>query len=158
METKRLLLAIGISALIPIVWQALFPPPKPVAPQAGQAVQAQAPAEPGAAAAPATMAAPQSSAVVQPPPAQVVAIEKAQLKNELISVALTNRGGMVEGITLAGYNDAPGPEVFVAVFGRTVPEATATVIGQAQGGPRALVDWAERTAWADAVVVERVAP
>ena len=51
---------------------------------------------------------------------------------------------------------APGPEVFVAVFGKSVEESLSTVYGQSLGGPEALLDWADDTVWADAVRVERV--
>ncbi|MBN2799535.1 MAG: hypothetical protein JXX28_10345 [Deltaproteobacteria bacterium] len=53
-------------------------------------------------------------------------------------------------------DDAPGPEVFVAIFGVDVPTAsqavhTAWINGEADG----IMAWASHTAWADAELVAR---
>lgn len=53
-------------------------------------------------------------------------------------------------------DDAPGPEVFVGVFGKDVEEAYAWAWAAYEGGGHdGLVRWAEDTPWADAVTVTR---
>lgn len=53
-------------------------------------------------------------------------------------------------------DDAPGPEVFLALFGKDVPEAVSTVSAQSLAGQDALLDWARRTPWAEAELVTRI--
>lgn len=104
MDSKRLAIAFGISAAILVVWTLLFPPPKPapkpVVPTrvAEAAKDAATPtAVPAAAAAEAAPAA----TAVEP----VVATEAREvaLRNDLLSVKLSNRGGELVSAVLARF-------------------------------------------------------
>ncbi len=107
---KRFFLAIGLSLLILVGWQYLFPVPKPVP----------APASPQAAASPAPSAAPTPPApggeapvpaVAAPPSGEVIAAEAAEdvkVETSHHVVVLTNRGARVSSWRLKDYPTAKG--------------------------------------------------
>lgn len=104
MDSKRLAIAFGISAAILVVWTMLFPPPKPAPKPVTPTKAAQAAkgaATPTAAAAPAAMAEAPAAAAVEP----VVATEAREvaLRNDVLSVRLSNRGGELVSAVLARF-------------------------------------------------------
>ncbi len=116
---KRLLLAFFLSALIFIVWSALFPPPQktkagPAAAQrptagARAAAGAEKPAAGGAKAAPA--AAEKAAAQPAAPAGPAVAGEREQqlvLENAVVHLSLDNRGAAITSLILKRYDDDEG--------------------------------------------------
>ena len=112
MDSKRLAVAFGISAAILILWTILFPPPKPapkpVAPT--KVTEARAAAATPTAPAPPT-AVPESAATAAPAVAEpVVAAEPREiaLRNDVLSVKLSNRGGELVSAELARFRGNDG--------------------------------------------------
>jgi membrane protein insertase, YidC/Oxa1 family, N-terminal domain len=105
---KRLLLAFFLSALIFIVWSALFPPPQKT--KAGPAAAgAEKPAAGGAKAAPA--AAEKAAAQPAAPAGPAVAGEREQqlvLENAVVHLSLDNRGAAITSLILKRYDDDEG--------------------------------------------------
>jgi YidC/Oxa1 family membrane protein insertase len=109
LDSKRLAIAFGISAAILVVWTLLFPPPKPapkpvVPTKAAEAVKDAA--TPTAAPAAATMAEAPAPAAVEP----VVAAQAREvaLRNDVLSVRLSNRGGELVSAELSGFRGHDG--------------------------------------------------
>lgn len=109
MDSKRLAIAFGISAAILVVWTILFPPPKP-APKpvtpTKTAETAKSGATPTASPAAASMAEAPAPAAVEP----VVAAESREvaLRNDVLSVKLSNRGGELVSAELARFKGHDG--------------------------------------------------
>ena len=114
MDTKRLVLALVLSAAVLIIWTFLFPPPssKPVPPGATPPPARSATAPPtaaearpstAAAAAPAPAAARTATTPVASADEVTVAVETS-----LYRAVLTNRGGELRSFTLKMFEDAAG--------------------------------------------------
>ena len=108
MDSKRLAVAFGLSAAILILWTLVFPAPKP-------APRAAVPPRPTVATTSVPAAAPVAAGVAaatEPAPlvavAPVVAAEPREvtLKNEVLAVRLSNRGGEVVSAQLARFRGA----------------------------------------------------
>jgi len=112
---KRLLLAFFISAVIFVVWSAIFPPPKPQPRAVGKAAEKPA--------APAPAAATEGERAPTPPPAPVsraanaelageattaLAEKTVSLENPLVHLELSNRGAAITSLVLRRYDDDEG--------------------------------------------------
>lgn len=105
MDNRRLLVAAVLSVAILLVWQALFPPPKPMpqAPPASVATSSPAaPVTPGAAPspAPAPAAAPAADATADAAPIVATAPEQVVLENDLVRAEFSNRGAQLVSLQL----------------------------------------------------------
>ncbi len=103
MDTKRLLLAAGLSLAVLLAWEWIVPKPAkpPVAP-------AKIPAEASAVPAPAPGTAPNAAAsapAALPPPSSASVEETAKVGNDLFTATFSNRGGDLTSFTLARYSD-----------------------------------------------------
>jgi YidC/Oxa1 family membrane protein insertase len=113
LDTKRLVIALMLSAAVLILWTVLFPPPAPPKPAAGAVAAPTAPA-----AGTSTAAAPAPTAAAAPAPerpAPVVAAPIAAQTETLLTVesglyraTVTNRGGALRAFTLKAYRDSEG--------------------------------------------------
>lgn len=108
MDSKRLAVAFGLSAAILILWTLVFPAPKP-------APRAAVPPRPTVAATSVPVAAPAAAGVAAAPePAPPVAVapvvaaepREVTLKNEVLAVRLSNRGGEVVSAQLSRFRGA----------------------------------------------------
>jgi YidC/Oxa1 family membrane protein insertase len=110
LDSKRLALAFGLSAAILILWTLVFPPPKP-------APRPAAPAEPApttAAAArtatptPVSGEAPAAAEAIPVPPVVAGEAREVTVRNGVMTVTLSNRGGELVSVRLARYRGADG--------------------------------------------------
>ena len=111
MDTKRLVLALSLSAAVLILWTVVFPPPSPPKPAAGPVPTAAAAGGPPAATpVPATTNVP---IPVAPAPLNVPPIAAAEetlvtVESGFYRATLTNRGGALRAFTLKAYQDSEG--------------------------------------------------
>src|SRR6185503_19073457 len=119
---KRSLVALGLSALVLILWYAFVPQPQPAQPAP---VESQAPATAGGGTAPASSgtapAADAAPAPSTPPPEAIGAAAPAEtaIETDLFQVVLTNKGGRVTSWKLRQYASASGqPVELVPAFAR----------------------------------------
>jgi YidC/Oxa1 family membrane protein insertase len=109
LDSKRLAMAFGLSAAILILWTVLFPAPKPAPRPMARPTPATATVEE-------TAAPPESEAVVSAAPeaalvvAPVVATEPREvaLRNAVLAVKLSNRGGELVSAELVRYQGGEG--------------------------------------------------
>lgn len=106
MDSKRLALAFGLSAAILILWTVLFPAPKPAPRPKPRPTPATAPADLAAGAEAAVVEAPVERGAAPAPVAPVVATEPREvtLRNQVLSLKLSNRGGEVVSAELSRYH------------------------------------------------------
>ncbi len=132
MDSKRLAMAFGLSAAILILWTILFPAPKPAPrtpvlpkPTTGATQTAAAAATPTAAP-DAGETAPATTPVAVPP---VVATEPREvtLRNGVLSVTLSNRGGEVVSAELSKFRGAD-EEGTLQLVRKDAPFAGRTVV------------------------------
>ena len=107
MDSKRLAIAFGISAAILVLWTILFPPPKPaprpVPPtKAAEAVKPTA-GPTAAGAVPEVAAAPATPAAATVEPIAAAEPREVALRNDVLSVRLSNRGGELVSAELARF-------------------------------------------------------
>jgi YidC/Oxa1 family membrane protein insertase len=125
LDTKRLVLALALSAAVLILWTALFPPPPPQRPPAGPPPAA---AKPPATAAPSPTAAPAASAAPAPPlalpPVAAAAEEWVGVDAGLYHATLSNRGGTLRAFTLKKFQDAAGQPLDLVRHGDGFPGFT----------------------------------
>jgi YidC/Oxa1 family membrane protein insertase len=132
LDTKRLILALALSAAVLIVWTVLFPPPPPKPAPVG-ATAAKSPT--GVAAAP--TAAPTASPTAVPPgrtgprsiPVSVTPIaaateERITVDAALYRATLTNRGGQLQSFILKKFEDAAGKPLDLVRHGGDFPGFT----------------------------------
>lgn len=135
MDSKRLALAFGASAAILILWTLLFPPPKPapraatpamptkaMATTAGAELPAATPV-PSAAAAPAEAPAPKTVA-----PIVAAAPRDLTVKNGVLAVRLSNRGGEVVSAVLTRFQGGHGAEAPLELVRKDAPFAGRTLV------------------------------
>mgnify|MGYP003592247360 CR=1 FL=1 len=110
MDSKRLALAFGISAAILIAWTLVFPPPKPAprpaAPTKVAIATPSATALPTAGPGPATAPEPPATAAVSPVVAS--APREVTVRNGLLRLTFSNRGGELVSAVLARHRGADG--------------------------------------------------
>ncbi len=129
MDSKRLAVAFGLSAAILILWTLVFPPPKPApraaAPPKPTVAATAVPATPTAAAGVVATPEPAIAAVVAP----VVATEAREvtLKNAVLTVKLSNRGGEVVSAELSKFRGAGG-QTALELVRKDAPFAGRTVV------------------------------
>ena len=120
MEERRLLLAIGLSLLVLMGYQLIFPPPEPVPPRPASEplpVVDTIPSTPLAA-----QATPLPEVIASPSPAAIATMADTQerrieVRGEAIDAAFTNRGARLLSWRLMGYLDVEGnPEEMVQTF------------------------------------------
>ena len=106
MDSKRLALAFGISAAILIAWTLIFPPPKP-APRPPAAVKAAAVTP---TAVPAPTAGPEAATAAAPaaPPVAAAAAREVTVRNGVLKLRFSNRGGELVSAELARHKGADG--------------------------------------------------
>ena len=126
MDTKRLILALALSAAVLVVWTVLFPPPPPKpAPSSPTPAATKAPAS----GAPAPTALPAAAAAPAPPPASVrpvaaAAEETVAIDAGLYHATLSNRGGTLRSFTLKRFRDAAGKPLDLVRHGDGFPGFT----------------------------------
>ncbi|MGE5347599.1 MAG: membrane protein insertase YidC [Acidithiobacillales bacterium] len=131
MDTKRLVLALVLSAAILIVWTLLFPqPPKP-APTGTTPVPAATAAAPTAVERPPEPMA--KAPVATAPRARVTPIsapaeETVAVDTSLYRATLTNRGGALRSFTLKGFQDATGKPLDLVRHGGGFPGVTLGLV------------------------------
>lgn len=132
MDSKRLAVAFGISAAILILWTMIFPAPKPAPrapappkPTAASAATAKAVATPTAQQGVGTAPEPVAQAAVEP----VVGTEPrvVTLKNGVLTVKFSNRGGEVVSAELSGFRGA-SEEGALELVRKDAPFAGRTVV------------------------------
>lgn len=110
MDSKRLAVAFGLSAAILILWTLIFPPPKaspkPVPPPTPTAAAEKASVLPTAAVG--VTAAPEAVATAAVEPVVAAEARTVTLKNSLLTVLLSNRGGEVVSAELSKFDGAGG--------------------------------------------------
>lgn len=121
MDNRRLLLAAVLSLAVLIVWQVLFPAPKPPAGQAPKSAPAAAsgsepPAQAPQSASPSAGAAPvdKVTSTAPAPPAEVVeaqAEEHVVLESDEFRMELSNRGAQITSFTLKKHRELDGRPV-----------------------------------------------
>src|SRR6187200_986055 len=112
MESRRLLLAAGLSLGVLLLWEFLAPKPsrRPVPPPPAPAASVTA-GRPDAAAAPTDGPAPQtavSAAAAATPPAAAEAEASATIENPVLKATFSNRGAVLTSLTLKQYTDEQG--------------------------------------------------
>jgi len=126
LDTKRLILALALSAAVLIVWTMLFPPPPPrpappsPTPAATKAPASQAPAPTVVPTAPAAPAPPPVSV----PPVAAAAEETVAVDAGLYHATLSNRGGTIRSFTLKRFQDAAGRPLDLVRHGAGFPGFT----------------------------------
>lgn len=133
MDSKRLALAFGVSAAILIVWTLVFPPPKPAPRQPTPASPTAAAAAAGQPPAVAATPAPAAPVAAAPAPAAVPAIVASAprtltVKNGVLSVRLSNRGGEVVSAVLAGFRGGKDEEAPLELVRKDAPFAGRTLV------------------------------
>ncbi len=124
MDTKRLVLALILSAAVLIVWTLLFPPPKKPAPTGTTPAPAPVPT---AAARPSEPAAKPPVAAATPArvaPVAATAEENITVDTSLYRATLTNRGGELRAFTLKAFQDAAGKPLDLVRHGGGFPGLT----------------------------------
>ena len=108
MDSKRLAVAFGLSATILILWTLVFPAPKPapraVVPPKPTVAATTVPATPTAV--PGVLAAPAPAAVAAVPPVVATEPREVTLKNGVLTVRLSNRGGEIVSAELSKFRGA----------------------------------------------------
>ncbi len=134
METKRLVLAFALSAVVLIGWTVLFPPPKRSAPAArpvatapaatatAPTTTAAAPSTQAAVAAPATQAAREKAV-----PVAAAAEELVEVRSPLFTARLSNEGGVLKSFILTQHRDGAGKALDLVRQGPPFPGATLTL-------------------------------
>ncbi|HQN08702.1 MAG TPA: membrane protein insertase YidC [Thermoanaerobaculia bacterium] len=137
MDSKRLAVAFGASAAILILWTLLFPPAKPArravapaSPTKGVAAS-ESPATPAAPAVPDV--APAASAAAAPAPVAVAPVVASSprlltVKNGVLSVRLSNRGGEVVSAVLRRFRGGHDEEAPLELVRKDVPFAGRTLV------------------------------
>jgi len=132
LDTKRLVLALTLSAAVLIVWTLLFPaptPPRPVpGPRPTAAASSSAPTSPSPAA-PAVTAAetPTAAPPVSVPPIVASAETDVVVESGLYRATVTNRGGALRAFTLKRYSDAQGHPLDLVRQSPGFPGITLTI-------------------------------
>lgn len=108
MDTKRLVIALTLSAAVLILWTLVFPPPPPPKPAARPAPTAAAEGVATATPAPAAASVPAPAAPVARniPPIEAASESLITVESGLYRATLTNRGGAVRAFTLKAYKDS----------------------------------------------------
>jgi YidC/Oxa1 family membrane protein insertase len=132
LDTKRLVLALTLSAAVLILWTVVFPPPAPPKPASGPAPTAPTAAtgEPATATpSPATENAPVPAAPAPRSVPPIAASEETLVTVEtgLYRATLTNRGGALRAFTLRTYKDAEGQPLDLVRRSPGFPGVTLTV-------------------------------
>ncbi len=130
MDSKRLAMAFGLSAAILILWTVLFPAPKPaprvpVPPRPTAVTATAATATPTAT--PGVVVAAEPAAPVAVPPVVATEPREVTLKNEVLSVTLSNRGGEVVSAELSRFRGAD-EEGALQLVRRDAPFAGRTLV------------------------------
>ena len=135
MDSKRLALAFGASAAILILWTLIFPPPKPAPRAATPAMPTKAMATAEGAGLPAATPAPSAAAAPAAAPAPeavapIVATAPRQLtvKNGVLAVRLSNRGGEVVSAVLTRFQGGHGAEAPLELVRKDAPFAGRTLV------------------------------
>ncbi len=135
MDSKRLALAFGASAAILILWTLLFPPPKPAPRAAAPAVPTKTTAAGEGAASLAATPVPTAAAAptAAPAPAAVAPIVAAAprhltVKNGVLAVRLSNRGGEVVSAGLIRFRGGHGGDVPLELVRKDAPFAGRTLV------------------------------
>ena len=134
MDSKRLALAFGLSAAILILWSLLFPPPKPapkpVRPEAPTAtVEVAVPTgSPAPAATPAAAAPGAAPAPVAVEPIVAAASRRLTVKNGVLAVGLSNRGGEVVSAVLTRFRGGHREETPLELVRKDAPFAGRTLV------------------------------
>ena len=129
MDTKRLILALALSAAVLILWTVLFPPPppKPVLPgPTPAATKSPTSAETAPTAPPAGPAVPAPPPVAVPPVA-AAAEETVDVDAGLYRARLSNRGGTLQSFTLKRFRDAAGKPLDLVRHGDGFPGFTLAI-------------------------------
>ena len=135
MDSKRLALAFGASAAILILWTLLFPPAKPAPRAASPAMPTKAMAAGEGAESPAATPVPTAVAAqtAAPAPAAVAPIVAATprhltVKNGVLAVRLSNRGGEVVSAVLTRFRGGHDAEAPLELVRKDVPFAGRTLV------------------------------
>ncbi len=135
MDSKRLALAFGASAAILILWTLLFPPPKPAPRAATPAMPTKAMATGEGAEPPAATPVPTAAAASVPTPAPaavepIVAAAPRHLtvKNGVLAVRLSNRGGEVVSAVLTRFQGGRDAEAPLELVRKDAPFAGRTLV------------------------------
>ncbi len=129
MDTKRLVIALSLSAAVLILWTVVFPPPSPPKPAGPQTPTAVAGGPATATPVPAATSTPVPAA---PPPQNVPPIEASSetlvtVESGLFRATLTNRGGAVRSFILKRYQDSRGQPLDLVRQSPGFPGVTLTV-------------------------------
>lgn len=129
MDSKRLAVAFGLSATILILWTLVFPAPKPAArtPASPKSTvtATTVPATPTAV--PAGLAAAEPVAPAAVPPVGAAEPREVTLKNGVLTVRLSNRGGEVVSVELSKFR-AADEKMALELVRKDVPFAGRTVV------------------------------
>jgi len=111
LDSKRLAVAFGLSAAILILWTLVFPPPKPaprtqVPPKPTASTVAVATVTPTAV--PGALAAAETGPAAAVPPVGATEPREVTIKNGVLTVRLSNRGGEVVSAELSKFDGAGG--------------------------------------------------
>lgn len=133
MDSKRLALAFGASAAILILWTLLFPPAKPAPRTATPAMPTKAMAGSESAQAAVATPAPAAAVTAAPAPAAVAPIVAAAprhltVKNGVLAVRLSNRGGEVVSAVLSGFRGGHREEAPLELVRKDAPFAGRTLV------------------------------
>jgi YidC/Oxa1 family membrane protein insertase len=130
LDSKRLVLALVLSAAVLIVWTLLFPPPPPKPTPAGRTAAAvkgatavPRAAEPRPQTAPATPPAP-AVARASMKPVEASSEEIVAIDTSLYRATLSNRGGELRTFTLKAFEDAAGKPLDLVRHGDGFPGVT----------------------------------
>jgi YidC/Oxa1 family membrane protein insertase len=126
LETKRLVLAFALSAVVLIGWTVLFPPPKrpepATKPTANLAATAATAAPPIETAAPPPLA--KTAASVPAIPVSAGAEEMVEVRTPLYTARLSNEGGVLKSFVLTHHRDGAGKALDLVRQGPPFPGAT----------------------------------
>ncbi len=135
MDSKRLALAFGISAVILIAWTLVFPPPKPapkpVVPTAAAVVAKESATPAGLPAATATPVPAPAPVVTEPIVA--AAPREVTVRNSVLSVRLSNRGGEVVSAVLTRFRGGHHEESPLELVRKDAPFAGRTLVYDGSG-------------------------